>query len=125
MADPGATMLARVAAAVGNSHVLTAPADTEPYLVDWRGRYRGAARAVVEELERRRVNLVMRMRRYYLALGKELFTGFLVALKKSRRAAAAAGVRRGRDAGEWGVSESLSSVSAAAAWGERGLLPHS
>jgi FAD/FMN-containing dehydrogenase len=47
MADPGATLLARVAAAVGPSHVLTAPADVEPYLVDWRGRYRGAARAVV------------------------------------------------------------------------------
>ncbi len=47
MADPGATLLARVAAAVGPSNVLTAPADVEPYLVDWRGRYRGAARAVV------------------------------------------------------------------------------
>jgi FAD/FMN-containing dehydrogenase len=47
MADPGATLLARVAAAVGPANVLTAPADVEPYLVDWRGRYRGAARAVV------------------------------------------------------------------------------
>ena len=47
MADPGATLLARVAAAVGPAHVLTAPADLEPYLVDWRGRYRGHALAVV------------------------------------------------------------------------------
>ena len=47
MADPGATLLARLAAAVGHAHVLTAPADVEPYLVDWRGRYRGAALAVV------------------------------------------------------------------------------
>ena len=47
MADPGATLLARLAAVVGAAHVLTAPADIEPYLVDWRGRYRGAARAVV------------------------------------------------------------------------------
>jgi FAD/FMN-containing dehydrogenase len=47
MAEPGATLLARVAAAVGPAHVLTAPADVEPFVVDWRGRFRGAARAVV------------------------------------------------------------------------------
>jgi FAD/FMN-containing dehydrogenase len=47
MADPGATLLARVAAAVGPSHVLTAPADLEPRLVDWRGRYRGRTLALV------------------------------------------------------------------------------
>jgi len=47
MAESGATLLARLATAVGPGHVLTAPADTEPYLVDWRGRYRGATRAVV------------------------------------------------------------------------------
>ena len=47
MADPGATLLARIAGAVGDANVLTAPADMEPYLTDWRGRYRGAARAVV------------------------------------------------------------------------------
>jgi FAD/FMN-containing dehydrogenase len=47
MADPGATLLARVAAAVGPSHVLTAPADLAPALVDWRGRYHGRALALV------------------------------------------------------------------------------
>ena len=47
MADPGATLLARLAGIVGDANVLTAPADVEPYLSDWRGRYRGAARAVV------------------------------------------------------------------------------
>ena len=47
MADPGATLLARLAGIVGDAQVLTAPADVEPYLSDWRGRYRGAARAVV------------------------------------------------------------------------------
>jgi FAD/FMN-containing dehydrogenase len=46
MADPGATWLARVAAVVGPAHVLTAPADVEPYVTDWRGRFRGSARAV-------------------------------------------------------------------------------
>jgi len=47
MADPGATWLARVAAAVGPSHVLTAPADLAPFLTDWRGRYTGRALALV------------------------------------------------------------------------------
>ena len=48
MADPGATLLDRVAGIVGPAHVLTAAADVAPYLADWRGRYRGAARAVVK-----------------------------------------------------------------------------
>ncbi len=47
MAESGATLLARVAALVGHAHVLSAPADVEPFYVDWRGRYRGAALAVV------------------------------------------------------------------------------
>src|ERR671912_1793797 len=60
MADPGATVLARVAAAVGPAHVLTAPADLEPYLVDWRGRYRGAALAVVRPSTTAEVAAVVR-----------------------------------------------------------------
>ncbi|MFT3758827.1 FAD-binding oxidoreductase [Thauera sp.] len=32
---------------VGHSHVLTDAGDMAPYLVDWRGRYKGTARAVV------------------------------------------------------------------------------
>lgn len=47
MTDHGATWLARVAAAVGPAHLHTAPDDLAPCLVDWRGRYRGAARALV------------------------------------------------------------------------------
>ncbi|MDH4181514.1 MAG: FAD-binding oxidoreductase [Betaproteobacteria bacterium] len=47
MAEPGATLLARLAAAVGPSHVLTAPADLAPWLTDWRGRYTGRALALV------------------------------------------------------------------------------
>ena len=47
MGEPGATLLPRLRAAVGESNVLTAAVDTEPYLVDWRGRYRGTATAVV------------------------------------------------------------------------------
>ena len=47
MGELGATLLPRLAAVSGDTHVLTSPSDTEPFLVDWRGRYRGAARAVV------------------------------------------------------------------------------
>lgn len=61
MADPGATLLARVAAAVGDAHVLTAPADMESYLVDWRGVYRGAARAVVRPATTAEVGEVVRL----------------------------------------------------------------
>ena len=40
-------LLAELIAIVGPAHVLTAAADLAPYLTDWRGRYRGAARCVV------------------------------------------------------------------------------
>ncbi len=45
--DQPATFLERLRAIVGASAVLTDPADTEPYLVDWRRRLRGDARCVV------------------------------------------------------------------------------
>jgi len=47
MAELGASLLPRLAGIVGEAHVLTAPADVEPYVADWRGRYHGSARAVV------------------------------------------------------------------------------
>ena len=47
MTDIRATLLARLAAAVGTTQVLTDPADLAPYLTDWRGRYHGRALAVV------------------------------------------------------------------------------
>lgn len=46
MNDPQA-LLARLAEKLGADRVLTAATDVEPYLTDWRGRYRGAALAVV------------------------------------------------------------------------------
>jgi FAD/FMN-containing dehydrogenase len=61
MADPGATLLARVAAAVGPAHVLTAPADLAPYLADWRGRFHGAALAVVRPGSTEEVAAVVRL----------------------------------------------------------------
>jgi FAD/FMN-containing dehydrogenase len=60
MADPGATLLERLAGVVGGTHVLTAPADIEPYLADWRGRYRGQARAVVQPASTEEVAAVVR-----------------------------------------------------------------
>ena len=47
MTDPGATLLARVAGAVGPAQVRTAPDELASCLLDWRERYRGAARALV------------------------------------------------------------------------------
>jgi len=47
MTDTRATCVARLRSVVGPAHVLTDPSDAEPFLVDWRGRYRGAALAVV------------------------------------------------------------------------------
>src|SRR5882762_9106166 len=40
--------LAGLAALVGDKHVIASGPDQEPYVVDWRGRYRGRAVAVVK-----------------------------------------------------------------------------
>ncbi|MBL8450769.1 MAG: FAD-binding oxidoreductase [Dechloromonas sp.] len=42
-----ADLVATLARLVGPAQVLAAPAECAPYLTDWRGRYRGAARCVV------------------------------------------------------------------------------
>ncbi|WP_431120985.1 FAD-binding oxidoreductase [Variovorax paradoxus] len=42
-----AALLERFAGVVGPARVLTDPGDTQPYQQDWRGRYRGAALAVL------------------------------------------------------------------------------
>jgi FAD/FMN-containing dehydrogenase len=42
-----ASLLARLAAIVGPAHVLTAPAETQPYATDWRKRYAGRPLSVV------------------------------------------------------------------------------
>ena len=39
--------LDRISAVVGAQGIITDPADLEPYIVDWRGFYRGATPAVV------------------------------------------------------------------------------
>lgn len=41
------SVIERLAAAVGPQGLITAPGDLEPYIVDWRGVYRGATPAVV------------------------------------------------------------------------------
>src|SRR3954468_10567546 len=60
MAEPGATLLERLAGVVGGTHVLTSPADLEPFIADWRGRYRGVARAVVLPATTEEVSQVVR-----------------------------------------------------------------
>ena len=46
-AVPQGSLLEQLAVIVGREHVLTAPEDTAPYLVDWRRQYRGPAEAVL------------------------------------------------------------------------------
>jgi FAD/FMN-containing dehydrogenase len=61
MAESGATLHARLVAAVGSANVLTKPADTEAFLVDWRGRFHGAARAVVRPKSTEEVAAIVRI----------------------------------------------------------------
>jgi FAD/FMN-containing dehydrogenase len=60
MAEPGALLLPRLASIVGEAHVLTAAADVEPFVNDWRGRYRGRARAIVLPASTDEVSAVVR-----------------------------------------------------------------
>src|SRR5579862_2780355 len=60
MMQGGATLIERLASIVGREHVLTDDRDVEPYLVDWRQRYRGAARAVVQPVNTAQVAEVVR-----------------------------------------------------------------
>lgn len=53
-------LLQSLADIVGWEHVLTRPDEIEPYVVDWRGRYRGAARAVVRPGDASAVAAVVR-----------------------------------------------------------------
>ncbi|MGF7174173.1 FAD-binding oxidoreductase [Azospirillum doebereinerae] len=53
--------VARVRAVVGSGHVLTGPGDTEPYVADWRGRYRGAALCVARPADTAEVAALVRL----------------------------------------------------------------
>jgi len=61
MADLDATLHERLASIVGNAHMLTVAAEAEPYVVDWRGRFRGRARAVVRPGNTAEVAAVVRV----------------------------------------------------------------
>ena len=61
MADSRATLIARLQEVVGPTHVLTSPDAMSPYLVDWRGRYRGEARCVVRPSATNEVAAVVRL----------------------------------------------------------------
>jgi len=60
MADSAAPLLATLRAIVGDANVLTAAADVDPYVTDWRGRYHGRARAVVRPGSTAEVSAVVR-----------------------------------------------------------------
>ena len=60
MADSGATLRRAPRRRRRRAHVLTAAADVEPYLTDWRGRYHGAALAVVRPADTSEVAAVVR-----------------------------------------------------------------
>ena len=57
---PQANLVEQLAAIVGTDNVLTETADMAPHLVDWRGRYRGAARCVVRPATTAEVAAVVR-----------------------------------------------------------------
>ncbi|MBK1836683.1 FAD-binding oxidoreductase [Azospirillum sp. YIM B02556] len=51
----------RARAILGPAHVLSDPTDTAPFLADWRGRYRGAALAVVRPADAAQVAAIVRL----------------------------------------------------------------
>ena len=55
------TLIDKLGAIVGAENVLTSSGDTAPYLVDWRGRYRGAAACVVRPATTDEVAAVVRI----------------------------------------------------------------
>ncbi|CAO3453361.1 FAD-binding oxidoreductase [Azospirillum largimobile] len=54
-------VLDRARAIVGPAHVLSDPADTAPFLADWRGRYRGEALGVVRPADAAQVAAIVRL----------------------------------------------------------------
>ena len=53
--------LSRLGALIGETHLLTATADTAPYLTDWRGRYHGTCVAVAEPATRDEVAALVKL----------------------------------------------------------------
>ena len=60
-ATVSASVIEKIRQAVGPQSVLTAAADLEPYVVDWRGVYRGTAAAVVRPANTAEVAAVMKL----------------------------------------------------------------
>ena len=58
--DAAEPLLGRLRAVVGDGHVLTAPQDLEPHVVDWRRRFQGRTLAVVRPRDTAEVAQVMR-----------------------------------------------------------------
>jgi FAD/FMN-containing dehydrogenase len=60
MSESYQDVLAGLADIVGANHVIDSGSDQEPYVVDWRGRYRGRAVAVVKPASTAEVVAVVR-----------------------------------------------------------------
>ncbi len=59
VAPSSADIAARLAAIVGERYVLTSEQDMAPHLVEWRGLYKGRARAVVKPANTQEVSAIM------------------------------------------------------------------
>ena len=55
------SLLARLAEIVGERGLITDPRDMEPYVVDWRGFYRGATPAIVRPASTAEVAAVVKL----------------------------------------------------------------
>ncbi len=60
MADSHATFIASLASIAGSADVLTSDGDVEPFINDWRGRYRAPALAVVRPHDTQQVAAIVR-----------------------------------------------------------------
>src|SRR5574343_1110142 len=61
LSETSETLSTQLAEVVGTAQVLTDPADVAPYVTDWRGRFRGAARCVVRPGNAAEVAAVVRL----------------------------------------------------------------
>ena len=59
--DPRTATINRLRAAIGPQGIFTDPAELEPYIVDWRGIYRGAAAAVVRPANAEQVAAIVKI----------------------------------------------------------------
>src|SRR3954451_2174345 len=60
-AMPSQDLIARFIAIVGASHALTDPADQQPYLVEWRDKYRGSTPVVLQPGSVEQISAILKL----------------------------------------------------------------